>query len=285
MRLRVIVVTLFLALLSLILGAKTSFADTPTSCTSSISPASVKKDENFTVVFSVPSLPFDAYCNTSNSNGVPNCIDIKYCQLDSGSNCIKTFSVKEQGGKIDAKKNPDGSYVFSHTKSESTDGSWRFFLFEIGVNDTFYCTNTNTLTIKAEDDKTTFDLCKQATGDREQRACQSCLNGTTLGEKKQGLWTAVGCVPTSPQGIVQSILRIGLGMAGGIVVLSVLAGAFMLATSAGNPKQVEEAQQLISSAIIGLLFVVFSVIILQFIGVQILHIPGFGSAETQQSQQ
>lgn len=129
-----------------------------------------------------------------------------------------------------------------------------------------------------------FKLCSQAANFDETNKCNDCLRGQTLGKDQNqqpivGIWTAVGCVPTSPQGIVQSILRIGLGMAGGIVVLSVLAGAFMLATSAGNPKQVEEAQQLISSAIIGLLFVVFSVIILQFIGVQVLHIPGFGGAQ------
>lgn len=107
-----------------------------------------------------------------------------------------------------------------------------------------------------------------------------CFSGNKLGNKQQGVWTAIGCIPTSPQGIVQSLLRVGLGMAGGVVVLSVLAGAFMLTTSSGEPKKVQEAQELISSAIIGLLFVVFSVIILQFIGVQILRLPGFGSPGT-----
>jgi len=68
-----------------------------------------------------------------------------------------------------------------------------------------------------------------------------------------------------------------LGLSGGVVLLSILAGAFMLITSAGEPKQVQEAQEMITAAIIGLLFIIFSILILQFVGVSILHIPGFGT--------
>ncbi len=114
-----------------------------------------------------------------------------------------------------------------------------------------------------------FDLCKQAATQEEIDKCNECV-------KKQSLWTAVGCVPTDAQGIVQSLLRIGLGLSGGVVILAILAGAFMFATSSGDTKKVQEAQEMISSAIIGLLFVIFSVIILQFVGISLLHIPGFG---------
>ncbi len=114
-----------------------------------------------------------------------------------------------------------------------------------------------------------FILCDQANA-ADKATCNKCHD-------EQGVWTAVGCIPTSAQGIVESLVRIGLGLSGGVVVLMVLAGAFTLATSAGNPKQVEEAQQMISAAVIGLLFVIFSVIILRFIGISVLHIPGLGT--------
>jgi hypothetical protein len=118
-----------------------------------------------------------------------------------------------------------------------------------------------------------YDLCDQTVdakqGGADFTACHVCID-------KNAIWTAFGCIEATKEGIVTSLLQIGLAISGGVVVLTILAGAFMFATSSGNTKQVEEAQQMISSAIIGLLFVIFSVIILQFIGVSLLHIPGFG---------
>ena len=58
----------------------------------------------------------------------------------------------------------------------------------------------------------------------------------------------------------------------------ILVGAFMLSVSQGDPNKTKEAKEIITSAIIGLLFVIFSVTILQFVGVEILHIPGFGES-------
>jgi len=65
-------------------------------------------------------------------------------------------------------------------------------------------------------------------------------------------------------------------ISGAIVLIMILAGAFMLSTSQGDPKKTQDAKELISSAIIGLLFIIFSITILQFVGVSILRIPGFG---------
>jgi hypothetical protein len=63
-------------------------------------------------------------------------------------------------------------------------------------------------------------------------------------------------------------------LAGGFALLLLLYGSFLLATSAGNPDQVQKAQDVIGSAVTGLLFIVFSVVILRIIGVDILGIPG-----------
>jgi len=47
-------------------------------------------------------------------------------------------------------------------------------------------------------------------------------------------------------------------------------------TSQGSPEAVKSATEQLTSAIIGLLFIILSFVILQIIGVNILHIPGFG---------
>ncbi len=114
-----------------------------------------------------------------------------------------------------------------------------------------------------------FVLCDQATGN-DKTLCQNCFNN---GE----YWTAFGCVGTTKEGIVTSFIRIGMGISGGFVLLSILYGAFLLTTSSGDPTRVKEGQEMITSAIMGLLFVIFSIIILRFIGVTILQIPGFGT--------
>ncbi len=44
--------------------------------------------------------------------------------------------------------------------------------------------------------------------------------------------------------------------------------------SSGNPEKVQAAREQLTSAVVGLLFIIFSITILQVIGVDILHIPG-----------
>lgn len=122
-----------------------------------------------------------------------------------------------------------------------------------------------------------FDLCSQTTNGVDKQACIDCISGTNFGTTKTGVWTAVGCIQADPKPIVQAVVTIGVGLAGGIALLMVLVGGFMMTISQGNPKQWQEARDMITSAVIGLLFVLFSVVILQFIGVSVLHLPGFGT--------
>lgn len=99
--------------------------------------------------------------------------------------------------------------------------------------------------------------------------------GKPCPDGKSGIDTAIGCVPTEPQPLIQAILRLSGGIAGGIAFLMMIIGAFQMITSAGNPDSLKAGQQRFTSAIEGLLFVIFAVLLLQIIGVDILNIPGF----------
>ena len=103
-----------------------------------------------------------------------------------------------------------------------------------------------------------------------QGACSTCMD--------DGLhaWTALGCIPTDPQQFIGQILGIAVGIGGGIAFLLILFGGFQILTSAGNPEKLNAGKELITSAITGLLIIIFSLFILRLIGFNIFGIPGFG---------
>lgn len=87
--------------------------------------------------------------------------------------------------------------------------------------------------------------------------------------------TAIGCIPTDFTGLFNSFFTLGIGIAGGIAFLLILFGGFQILTSAGNPERLAAGKELVTSAITGLLMIIFSVFLLRVIGVDILGIPGF----------
>lgn len=123
-----------------------------------------------------------------------------------------------------------------------------------------------------------FKLCTQIRDATQRAKCETCTGvAPDSTGNPQGVWTAIGCISTKPENMMAHFIRLGVGMGGGISLLMVLIGGFLLTTSQGNPKQQDQAKEMVTSAVIGLLFVLFSVVLLQFIGVTILQIPGFGT--------
>ncbi|MBI3560080.1 hypothetical protein HY087_03055 [Candidatus Gottesmanbacteria bacterium] len=89
--------------------------------------------------------------------------------------------------------------------------------------------------------------------------------------------TQIGCIDASGVGgFVGKLMRLSTDIAGGIAFLLILFSGFQILTSAGNPERLNEGKELLSSAIAGLLLIIFAVFLLKVIGVDILCIPGFG---------
>jgi hypothetical protein len=110
-----------------------------------------------------------------------------------------------------------------------------------------------------------YNPCKFVDDAAKRAECKACA----------GTWTAIGCIATDPNNLLGTILRFGLGLAGGIAFLLILFGGLQIMTSAGNPEQLNAGRELITSAIIGLILILFSIFLLQFIGVNIIGIPEF----------
>lgn len=90
-----------------------------------------------------------------------------------------------------------------------------------------------------------------------------------------GVKTAIGCIPTYPPALMKGLIKFAAGAGGGIALLLMAWGAIQMMMSAGNPENLKKGHEQFTSAAIGLLIVILSVLLLQIIGVDILQIPGF----------
>lgn len=95
-----------------------------------------------------------------------------------------------------------------------------------------------------------------------------------------GIQTAIGCVDAlaKDNGVTffGQILSWSVGIGGGIAFLLILYAGFMVTSSAGDPTRLKAGQELLTSAISGLILLIFSIFILKFIGVDILGLCKFG---------
>ncbi len=83
-------------------------------------------------------------------------------------------------------------------------------------------------------------------------------------------------ISTSVGGFTGSLFQLLLSIAGGIAIILIIFSGYNMMMSQGNPEKVKGAQETLTAAIVGLLFMIFSTTILQITGFNILHIPQFG---------
>jgi len=113
------------------------------------------------------------------------------------------------------------------------------------------------------------EFCKSQSKASEQISCLNCA-------KNGGVWSGLGCIQTeSKRFIEETIFGLGIGLAGMVSLLCIIYAAFTMQSSQGNPEKIKKAQELLTSCIMGLILIIFSVFILRLIGVSILRIPGF----------
>ncbi len=88
-----------------------------------------------------------------------------------------------------------------------------------------------------------------------------------------GINTALGCLPlTDINNFTATILRIGLGLGGGIAMLLIIYSGFIMTTSTGDPKRLQAGKELLGAAIGGIMLLIFAVFILRLLGVSILGV-------------
>lgn len=112
--------------------------------------------------------------------------------------------------------------------------------------------------------------CNNIVSAKEKTSCINCVT------KEGGIWSGIGCVQANVKDFMQkTLLGWGVGLAGMFALLCIIYSSILMQTSQGNPERLKKAQELLTSCIMGLMLIIFSVFILRLIGVDILKIPGF----------
>jgi len=82
-------------------------------------------------------------------------------------------------------------------------------------------------------------------------------------------------IPTDVPGIIKTFFGIILSISGATATLLFIYAGYKIMAARGNPEKFQEAKDRFTSTILGLLFIILSLVILQVIGVDLLKIPGF----------
>ena len=84
-----------------------------------------------------------------------------------------------------------------------------------------------------------------------------------------------GLFNTMPGEFVVKAFSIVLAASGAIAVLLIMRAGYKIMTARGNPEGIQQGREQLVAAIVGLLFLIFSFVFLQVIGVDLLQIPSF----------
>lgn len=130
------------------------------------------------------------------------------------------------------------------------------------------CTTTSACTAFKQ------NLANNATGITNSKNPQAW---NPQGSCANGIDTALGCLPyeASGGGFTTSLLTLLAGVTGAIALAIMLMATIQIMTAGGNAEQLQKGKELLTGAITGLLFIVFSVTLLRLIAGDIIQLEGF----------
>lgn len=166
---------------------------------------------------------------------------------------------------------PDFTGVLSLDVTSLKSNTFYYFRVRAGKKDSAgksnYSAYSNIATAKTLDDSS-------GSGGIGSGGGTSTISGPACDPSKS-IRTSLGMVPTEPSCFVNWVIKTSLGIVGGLGFLRLLLGSLKYIDSKGNPESAQEAKAILTNAVFGILMVVFSTVILQIIGVDVLSIPGF----------
>lgn len=131
---------------------------------------------------------------------------------------------------------------------------------------------------KGEDGKELLNLLNIINGSGEQKVDLPCNKNEPFVKNPldcDSIDTSIGSIDVDPIGFITRIFSIVLSIGGlGAMILIIYSG-YRLLISRGDKEKIQGARETMTAAIVGLLFIVFSLVILSVIAGDILKVPGF----------
>ena len=90
-----------------------------------------------------------------------------------------------------------------------------------------------------------------------------------------GTHTDFGCIPHEPLAFTSRVYEIGLSLIGGVALLSIIYGAFLVLTSQGDPVKLQNGKSYIVYALIGLALAVLGFVFYRVVTANVIKLPGF----------
>jgi len=83
--------------------------------------------------------------------------------------------------------------------------------------------------------------------------------------------TAIGCINFNDiNALTRFFLQWFIGIGGGVALVLIVLASYKIMTSQGDPRRLQGGQELFTSALAGLILLVFSVFLLRVLGVDVL---------------
>lgn len=106
--------------------------------------------------------------------------------------------------------------------------------------------------------------------------CAASVSSSAKTCKDSGtIQTAIGCIHTDPALLLTDLFSFTPPIMGLIAFLMMVYSGIKMILSGGNPQAIGGARDMFINAVIGLLFALFSTLLLQILGADIFHLPGF----------
>jgi hypothetical protein len=269
--------------------AEKSFTEIGDKCKISL-PDNINKDSNdYKLTYTVPAVNGVTYAvligppDKVTPTGTPtyyNNLTFLAVRALLTSQGLYMSSINPPSGTLDFKQNYSlGNYRVSINAWKEV-GSFGGGFYSHGVS----CAHkdfkiSNAPTTASTDGKTIAPrISSNSAQQRERQVCtgEECTKAAgDINAEKQCINTAIGCVPINLNSFINALLVWTAGIAGGIAFLLMIFGSFQMLTSQGNADQLKKGREQFIAAISGLLFIIFSITLLQIIGADILGIPGF----------